>query len=116
MFAVIPTKTVNAAFSKSVSCMSSGLNSTLQPMSLSIPGGTLNLKLFQLVDYRFSKWLTSFVYLLYKSHAQESSFSSSVEISPSFSIPQHLLDISFSKINSFSYAGIGSLKNRVAKW
>jgi hypothetical protein len=27
-----------------------------------------------------------------------------------------LLDISFSKINSFSYAGIGSLKNRVAKW
>ena len=55
MFAVIPTKTVNAAFSKSVSCMSSGLNSTLQPMSLSIPGGTLNLKLFQLVDYRFSK-------------------------------------------------------------
>jgi hypothetical protein len=35
--------------------MSIGLNSTLQPISLSAEGGFLNLKEFQLVDYKFSK-------------------------------------------------------------
>ena len=35
--------------------MSIGLNSTLQPISLSAEGGFLNLKEFQFVDYKFSK-------------------------------------------------------------
>lgn len=60
MFTIKPTKTVNAEFSKSVSCISSGRNSTLQPISESVDGGLLNLNEFQLVDWRFSKWLTSF--------------------------------------------------------
>jgi hypothetical protein len=51
----MPTKTVSAAFSKSVSWMSIGLNSTRQPISVSSVGGFLNLREFQFVDYRFSK-------------------------------------------------------------
>ena len=35
--------------------MSMGLNSTRQPMSVSAVGGFLNLREFQLVDWRFSK-------------------------------------------------------------
>ena len=55
MFAIMPTMTVRAVFSKSVSCISIGRNSTLQPISESAVGGFLNLREFQLVDYKFSK-------------------------------------------------------------
>ena len=55
MFTIMPTKTVKAAFSKSVSCISNGLNSTLQPISESVEGGLLNRSEFQFVDCRFSK-------------------------------------------------------------
>ena len=58
IFAIIPTMTVSAVFSKSVSCMSMGRNSTLQPISVSTEGGFLNLREFQFVDCKFSKWET----------------------------------------------------------
>jgi hypothetical protein len=50
MLAIIPTNTVSAAFSKSVSCISIGRNSTRQPISVSTEGGLLNLNEFQFVD------------------------------------------------------------------
>ena len=57
MFTVRPTNTVRAAFSKSVSWMSIGLNSTRHPISVvSSVGGGLNLSEFQFVDCKFSKW------------------------------------------------------------
>ena len=56
ILASMPTMTVSAVFSKSVSWMSIERNSTLQPMSVSAVGGFLNLREFQFVDYRFSKW------------------------------------------------------------
>lgn len=49
------TNTTNAAFSKSVSCISSGRNSTRQPM-LELGGGGLNRMLCQLVDWMFYVW------------------------------------------------------------
>lgn len=53
--AIIPVQIVSAEFSKSVSWMSIGRNSTRQPMLVSSVGGFLNLKLFQFVDCKFSK-------------------------------------------------------------
>ena len=54
-FAIMPTHTVSAVFSKSVNYISIGRNSTRQPMLESSVGGFLNLREFQLVDWRFSK-------------------------------------------------------------
>ena len=54
-FAIMPVHTVNATFSKSVNWISIGRNSTLQPISEDSEGGGLNLRLFQFVDYKFSK-------------------------------------------------------------
>ena len=59
MLTIMPTNTVSAAFSKSVNYISRGLNSTLQPISLSVDGGLLNLNEFQFVDCKFSKCDTS---------------------------------------------------------
>ena len=59
ILAIIPTNTVRAAFSKSVSWISIGRNSTRHPISESHEGGGLNLIVFQLVDWMFSKWETS---------------------------------------------------------
>ena len=52
------TNTTKAAFSKSVICTSSGLNSTLQP-KVESGGGGLNLMLCQLVDWIFYKKRTN---------------------------------------------------------
>lgn len=59
MLTIMPTNTVSAAFSKSVNYISRGRNSTLQPISLSVDGGLLNLNEFQFVDCKFSKCDTS---------------------------------------------------------
>lgn len=52
---ISPRTTMKAEFSKSVSYISIDLNSTLQPILLSIDGGGLNRIEFQFVDCKFSK-------------------------------------------------------------
>lgn len=54
-FVIRPNNTMKHVFSKSVSYMSKGLNSTLHPIVEDYEGGGLNLIEFQFVDWIFSK-------------------------------------------------------------
>lgn len=113
--------------------MSIGLNSTLQPISLSAEGGLLNRKEFQLVDYRFSKWecpsigghlvhqpvetpsLSTgelFVFSVDSDLLSSKSFCSSSDYSFLLSFDIQLLEEG--NYNSLSYAGTGALTKRDA--
>lgn len=118
MLTIIPTNTVRAAFSKSVNQISSGLNSTLQPISLSVDGGLLNRNEFQFVDYKFSKCDTSLDGGTFVHHSvfTPSYYCNSALQSTSSLLPHGLFGISSQKFSSFSYAGTGDLQKSAPIW